>query len=339
MTAKLLKAQARAAEAIVRVLEDAGIDMVFGISGGNMGRLYDALYDHQSSIRTVLVRHEQLASVMAEVYGRLTGKPGVVIGQGIFMLANGLLGTLEAHFGRSPMLLLTDCSDVSPFSKHAPYQSGTGDYGSADTRKALDGVTKQTFVANEPVEGVQATQLAIKHALSGERGPVGVLYHSRVFRDAIDPAKRPFLYATKPYLPKRRGADAEDIAAGGQGGLGGKAPVIIAGNGGGNGGGYAGLRAPAELIGGAVATTGSGQGTFAETPPLALGVCGNFGQATANAVIGESDLVLAVGTRLGPADTANENPQLIDPTRQTLVPIDVEPKNASWSFPCHFTVV
>jgi acetolactate synthase I/II/III large subunit len=52
-----------------------------------MGRLYDALYDHQDSICTVLVRREQLASVMAEVYGRLTDKPGVVIDQGIFTLA------------------------------------------------------------------------------------------------------------------------------------------------------------------------------------------------------------------------------------------------------------
>jgi acetolactate synthase-1/2/3 large subunit len=339
MTAKLLSEQVRAAEAIVRVLEDAGIDMVFGISGGNMGRLYDALYDRQGTLRTVLVRHEQLASVMAEVYGRLTGKPGVVIGQGIFMLANGLLGTLEAHFGSSPMLLLTDFSDVSPFSKHSPYQSGTGDYGSADTRKTLQGVTKQTFVANEPVEGVQATQLAIKHALSGERGPVGVLYHSRVFRDAIDPAKRPYLYATKPYLPKRQGADAADIAAAVKALLAAKRPVIIAGNGVRIAGAYAELAALAELIEAPVATTASGKGTFAETHPLALGVCGNFGQATANAVIGECDLVLAIGTRLGPADTANENPQLIDPTRQTLLQIDVEPRNASWSYPCDVTMV
>ncbi|MHA1165595.1 MAG: thiamine pyrophosphate-binding protein, partial [Alphaproteobacteria bacterium] len=115
-TEKLLDQEVSATEGIVRVLEDAGIEMVFGIAGGNMGTLYDALYDHQETIRTVLVRHEQLASVMAEVYGRLTGKPGVAIGQGIFILANGLLGTIEAQMGSSPMLLLTDLSDVAPFS-------------------------------------------------------------------------------------------------------------------------------------------------------------------------------------------------------------------------------
>ncbi len=72
-TEKLLTEEVSGAEGIVRVLEEAGIDMVFGIAGGNMGRLFDALYDHQNTVRAVLVRHEQLASVMAEVYGRLTG--------------------------------------------------------------------------------------------------------------------------------------------------------------------------------------------------------------------------------------------------------------------------
>jgi acetolactate synthase I/II/III large subunit len=338
MIDKLMTAETRAAEGIVRVLEEAGIDMVFGIAGGNMGRLYDALYDHQSSVRTVLVRHEQLASVMAEVYGRLTGKPGVAIGQGIFMLANGLLGTLEAHFGSSPMVLLTDFSDVSPYSKHAPYQSGTGDYGSADTRAALAGMTKQTFVAHEPAEAVQATQLAIKHALAGERGPVGVLYHSRVFKEPIDPAKRPFLYSTRAYLPKRAPADPQDIVAAAKALLAARQPAIIAGNGVRIAGAHAELEELAELLAAPVATTASGKGTFAETHRLALGVCGNFGQATANAVVGAADLLLAVGTRLGPADTAHENPQLIDPTRQTLLQIDVEPKNTSWSFPCDVAV-
>jgi acetolactate synthase-1/2/3 large subunit len=338
MIDKLMTAETRAAEGIVRVLEEAGIDMVFGIAGGNMGRLYDALYDHQSSVRTVLVRHEQLASVMAEVYGRLTGKPGVAIGQGIFMLANGLIGTLEAHFGSSPMVLLTDFSDVSPYSKHAPYQSGTGDYGSADTRAALAGMTKQTFVAHEPAEAVQATQLAIKHALAGERGPVGVLYHSRVFKEPIDPAKRPFLYSTRAYLPKRAPADPQDIVVAAKALLAARQPAIIAGNGVRIAGAHAELEELAELLAAPVATTASGKGTFAETHRLALGVCGNFGQATANAVIGAADLLLAVGTRLGPADTAHENPQLIDPTRQTLLQIDVEPKNASWSFPCDVVV-
>ena len=339
-TEKLLKEEVRAAEGIVQALEGAGIDMVFGIAGGNMGRLYDALYDHQDSIRAVLVRHESLASVMAEVYGRLTGKPGVCTGQGIFMLANGLLGTLEAHFGSSPMLFLSELSDVAPYTLHAPYQSGTGDYGGADTKQALAAVTKHTQVAYAPTQAVQATQLAIKHALSGDRGPVGVLYHSGCFTGGnIDPDVRPFIYPTAHYLPTPAPGDPARVAAAADLLNGAKQPVIIAGNGVRISGAFQQLADLVALTGAPVATTASGKGVFAETDALALGVCGNFGQPAANAFIGAADLVLAIGTRLGPADTANENPELIDPTRQTLVQIDVETKNASWSFPCDEVVV
>jgi acetolactate synthase-1/2/3 large subunit len=337
---KLLQEPAPAGEGIARVFEQAGIDMVFGIQGGNMGRLYDALYDHQETVRCVLVRHEQLASVMAEVYGRLTGKPGVCIGQGIFMLANGFLGTLEAHYGSSPMLFLTDFSDVAPFSQHAPYQSGRGEYGSADTRNALAAVTKHTLTALTPTEAVHAVQLGIKHALSGERGPVAIVFNSNAFLGGnIDPDARPVLYDTAAYLPAKLPGDTASVAAAAQALAAAERPVIIAGNGVRISQAYDELAALAQRLGAPVATTASGKGVIAETHEWALGTCGNFGQATANAYIGSADLVLAVGTRLGPADTTNENPALIDPARQTLIQIDIEPKNASWTFPCDTVVI
>lgn len=339
-TGKLLQEETLAGEGIARVLEEAGIDMVFGIQGGNMGRLYDALYDHQDTVRSVLVRHEQLASVMAEVYGRLTGKPGVCIGQGIFMLANGFLGTLEAQFGSSPMLFLSDFSDVAPFSQHAPYQSGRGEYGGVDTRQALSAITKHTLTALTPAEAVHAVQLGIKHSLSGERGPVGVLFNSNCFAGGmIDPEARPFLYNTSAYLPQPQPGDPASVTEAAKALASAKRPVIIAGNGVRISQAYEQLAALASLIGAPVATTASGKGVIAETDDWALGTCGNFGQSTANEYVGSADLVLAVGTRLGPADTVNENPAFIDPIRQTLVQIDIEPKNASWSFPCDTVVI
>src|SRR5262249_50932358 len=109
-TRRLLDSEVPVAEAIVRVLEEAGIDLVFAVPGGQTAPLFGALYEPRETIRTLGVREESLAGVMAEVYGRLTGRPGVVIGQGCFLLANALLGTLEAHLGSSPMLLLGDFS-------------------------------------------------------------------------------------------------------------------------------------------------------------------------------------------------------------------------------------
>ena len=338
-TETLLTAEGTTGEGIVRALEGAGIDMVFGIIGGNMGRLYDALYDHRSTVRAVLVRHEQLASVMAEVYGRLTGRPGVAIGQGAFMLANALLGTLEAHMGSSPMLLLTDLSDQAPFSQHAPYQGGTGEYGSFDTQRALAGVTKYATVAHDPAQAVQSTQLAVKHALSGERGPVAVIYHSAALYGTVGPDSRPTLYPTQYYLPARSHGDPAPVQAAAAALAGAQRPVIVAGNGVRIAGAYAELAALADLLAAPVATTASGKSVFPETHELALGVLGSFGQATANVTVGTADLVLAVGTRLNPSDTAGENPKLIDPRRQTLIQVDVEPKNVGWSFPCDHTVV
>ena len=63
-------------EAVVEVLIEAGIDTVFGMPGGLMMHLYDALHDHPDEIRPVLVRQESIGTIMADVYGRLTGRPG-----------------------------------------------------------------------------------------------------------------------------------------------------------------------------------------------------------------------------------------------------------------------
>ncbi len=95
----------------------------------------------------------------------------------------------------------------------------------------------------------------------------------------------------------------------------------------------------AEAAGLPVVTTAAGKGCFAETHTLALGVFGTFGTEAANACLAEADLVLAVGTKLGPSDTAWENPDLLDPTRQTFIQIDIEPRNASWTFPAEHVLL
>ena len=173
----------------------------------------------------------------------------------------------------------------------------------------------------------------------GSAAPVGVIYHSACFQGTIDPKARPFLYPTARYLPTPQPAPADQIAAAAAALAKAERPAIVAGNGVRIAQAYEGLAALAALVGAPVATTASGKGVYAETGDWALGVCGNFGQPTANAVLGEADLILAVGTRLGPADTANENPAMLDPGRQTFVQIDVEPKNASWSFPADVTAI
>jgi acetolactate synthase-1/2/3 large subunit len=250
------------------------------------------------------------------------------------------MGILESYLAGSPVVLLSDLSDSAPYSQHAPYQAGTGEYGTWDARATIGGYSKAVFTAHQGAQAVQHTQLAIKHALAGQPGPVAVLYHSQALAAQVGPETSPRLYTTDSYLPDRGaacGADQIQVAVETLSAA--RRPVIIAGNGVRISHAQAGLRALAERWGAAVTTTAAGKGVFPENHPLALGVFGTFGLEAASAVLAEADVVLAVGTRLGPTDTANEHPALLDPERQRLVQIDIEPRNAAWSYPAEHVLL
>ncbi|MFC4055213.1 thiamine pyrophosphate-binding protein [Actinomadura syzygii] len=333
-TARTFQTPTPVPEAIATVLAEAGIDIVFGIPGGETGKIFNALEKYRDTIRTVVVRQESLASAMAEVYGRLTGRPGVLIGQGPWVLGHGIIGTLEAHLSSSPMLLLTDFSDGAGLTQHGSYQTGTGEYGNWDARQSFAGVTKQVVEARGPAEAVHGTQLAIRHALSGEPGPVAVVYSGAALTGTVGPDSRPRIYPTAGYVPQPSPpAHAERVEAAARAIAAARAPVVIAGNGVRIGRAEDALRRFAEALDAPVVTTPSGKGCVAETHDLALGVFGTFGVPAANAAAAGADLVVAVGTKLGSGDTAMENPALLDPERQTLVHLDVEPLNAGRAFP------
>ena len=322
-----------APHAVVRVLEEAGIEFVFGMPGGDTGRIFDALYD-SSKVKTVLVRHEQVGSIMAEMYGRLTGRPGVVMGQGIFLACNALFGALEAVKGASPMLLLGDFTDMAPFMHHAPYQAGTGEHGNYDLRNLFASSTKYTAAVYEPKQAMQTLQLAIKHATTGTPGPVAVVFGSRSLAGTVKTRRPPRVYTTDRLLAHGivRPA-AADVARMADRLLASSSPVVIAGNGVHASRAWSELAALADLLSIPVATTATGKSAMAEIHPLALGVFGNWGQAVANEVVSTADTVLVVGSRLSPTDTCFENPELLDADRQTFLQIDVEPLNIGRHFP------
>ena len=219
----MLTEEMPASALVARVLEEAGIEMVFGISGGHTGRIVSGLSKYQNSIRTVLVREESLGGVMAEVYGRLTRRPGVLLGQGPWVLGNGLIGTIEAHLSSSPMLLLTDFSDAPRFTLHAPYQQATGDWGSWDARRAFGGVTKHVMQAHDPIAAVQATQLGIKHALSGQPGPVAILYSHDSLAGTVAPDSQPHAVPDPPLSADPAAAGRAEAGRGRRRGIAGRA--------------------------------------------------------------------------------------------------------------------
>jgi acetolactate synthase I/II/III large subunit len=134
-------------------------------------------------------------------------------------------------------------------------------------------------------------------------------------------------------------ADQRAVEAAAQAILTAQKPVVVAGNGVRIAQAYDQLRRLVEAAGLPVATTAAGKGCFAETHPLALGVFGTFGTEAGNACVAEADLVLVVGSKLSPSDTAWENRALLDPVRQTFVQIDIEPRNASWNYPAEHVMI
>ena len=323
----------RTTDAIVDALAQGGVRHVFGMPGGHTMGLFVALHDHPT-IRVVLVREESIGSMAAEAYGRLSGEPVVVMGQGEWILGNAGQGLIEALLGSSPVVVLTEMTEGATLSHHGPYQGGSGDYGAWDAEGALRGIVKRVMVSRYPAQAVQHTQLAVKHALTGEPGPVAVIFHSDAVRGRVGPTTSPTLYDTDGYLPRRSSAidraavqDAAGILADAT------RPVIIAGNGVRLGGAYAQLARVATTLDAPVAMTAAGKSVLPETHPLALGVIGHYGHPAAIAGVAAADVILAVGTKLGPTDTCDATTRMIDSSRQTLIQVDVEPLNVGWTFP------
>jgi acetolactate synthase-1/2/3 large subunit len=337
-TPPLVDTEVHVTEAIIKALEDAGVDTVFGLSGGNTGRIYSALANHTDTIRCVLLRNEAYATSAAEAYTRASGKIAVAMAQGSWLMGQGVVGTLEALFGATPMLLLGDLSDGAPFSLHAPYQSATGEYGSWDARTAFAGITKRVFEPHDPVSAVQSVQLGIKHAMSGQPGPVAVLFHSAALTGNVGPDSVPRLYTSSGYQVDNRLA-VPDVSGLADALRDGRRPVLLAGGGVRSARAQDALLAVAEASGASVVTTSAGKGVFPEEHPNCAGVFGNFGVPLANDVLAAADTVIVLGSKLGPSDTASESPKLIDPARQRLIQVDVEPVNAAWTMPADQVLV
>jgi acetolactate synthase-1/2/3 large subunit len=315
---------------------EAGIEYVFGMPGGSNMFMFDPLFDRQDKIKTVLVRNEQCASEMADIIGRMTGKPAAIIAQGAWLASSAGLGIMEAFHAGSPMVVLAEFSDYGGLAQHMPYQCGSGEYGSLDFPAVFRGMTKQTWVAHSPSEYIHGTLLAIKHSITGKPGPCAVIARWNVVTSEVDPESiSPPLYDVQGYLdvspPCLSTVDADRISdllieA--------TNPLLVVGQGIHMSKAYHEVVELAELIGVPVATSLMGKSAIPETHDLALGPTGNFGQAIANDHIRSADLLIAVGTGLAP-----ENNKMlpadgwIKPKEQKIVQIDIEPLNVGFTYP------
>jgi acetolactate synthase-1/2/3 large subunit len=233
------------------------------------------------------------------------------------------------------MVIICDASDYFSTPQHGPYQNGTGDYGGFDLPNMMKSMTKYTTLAGNASEFLHGIQLAIKHATTGRPGPAAVIIKWNVAFEMADiNAISPKVYPIGGYLNTKPACmakeDGERIA---EMLLAAENPVIIAGQGIRMSNAFDELRELAELTGIPVATSYLGKSTIPETHDLALGTMGSIGQNTANARISGADVIFAVGTGLAPENTKYMSPDFINPLKQSIIQVDIDSRNAGWTFP------
>jgi acetolactate synthase-1/2/3 large subunit len=274
----------RGADALVRALERAGVDTVFGVPGGACLPVYDALYD--SSIRHVLMRHEAAAGHAAEGYARASGRVGVAIGTSGPGATNLVTAIADAQMDSTPTVFITGQVKTS--------LRGTNAFQEADVIGITQPIVKHSIAVERADDCAQAVVDALHIARSGRPGPVLIDLPSDIASaPARDATKEPYLPGYRPrHRPNGRQVRwaAEAIAAA-------RRPVLYAGGGVVQAEASAELRAFAAATGAPVTTTLMALGTFPASDPNWLGMLGMHGRRVANWAMDEADLIVAVGAR------------------------------------------
>jgi len=280
------------AELIVECLENEGVTHVFGIPGEENIRLVDAI--SRSSIRYVLARHEQGASFMAEVYGRLTGRAGVcsaTLGPGAINL---LLGTADATTNSTPLIALSAQVGMNRSFKES--------HQGVDLVSMFAPVTKWSALVATPGAVPEMIRKAFKLAQTERPGAVYLAIPEDVEQAPAQGEPLP-VNVPRPDEPSRgqveRAAALLRAAA---------RPIVLAGHGAARAGAGPALRRFAEMLGIPVATTFHGKGVFRDDHPLALGAVGFMRHDYVNFGFDRADLIVAVGYELQEFDPARINP-------------------------------
>ena len=281
------------AQSLVRSLEAAGADDIFGIPGGAILPAYDPLMD--SSIRHILVRHEQGAGHAAQGYAAATGRVGVCMATSGPGATNLVTPIADAYMDSVPMVAVTGQVGASMI--------GTDAFQEADIRGITMPITKHNFLVTDPAEIPRTVAEAFYIASTGRPGPVLVdvaksaLQSMTTFQWPTEltlPGYRP---VTKPHSKQIREAARLILEA--------RKPVLYVGGGTIRSGASRELKVLAELTGMPVVTTLMALGAFPDSHPQHLGMPGMHGTVAAVAALQKSDLIISLGARFDDRVTGN----------------------------------
>lgn len=276
------------AEVLLRVLDEQGVEVVFGYPGGAVLPIYDALFK-QDRIRHILVRHEQAAVHAAEAYARSTGKVGVVLVTSGPGATNAVTGLVDALMDSIPLVCLTGQVPTKLIGNDA--------FQEADTTGITRPATKHNYLVRTPGALAQTVREAFEVARSGRPGPVLVDLPKDITVGQA-PLTAPAMSRLKRFR-RQSGPDAEAIARTIEAMKTAKRPLFYTGGGIINSGPEASelLRRLARKTGFPVTSTLMGLGAFPSPDPQFLGMLGMHGSVEANMATHGCDLLIALGAR------------------------------------------
>jgi acetolactate synthase-1/2/3 large subunit len=287
--------QLRVADILVRCLENEGVTCVYGIPGEENIRFTEAV--QRSSIRYVLVRHEQAASFMAEIHGRLTGRAGVcssTLGPGAINL---LLGTADANSNSTPMVAISAQVGLNRIYKES--------HQSVDLVSMFAPVTKWAATVLSAGAVPEMARKAFKLAQTERPGAVYLALPEDIEGLAVGSDLVPL----KVNTPRPDEPSPSQIARAAAVLEGATRPIVLAGHGAARSDAGDALRRFSELLGLPVATTFHGKGVFPDDHPNALGAVGFMSHDYVNFGFDEADVIVSVGYELQEFDPGRINPR------------------------------
>ena len=298
------------ARALIRCLEAEGVDTIFGYPGGVVLPIYDELYD--SSIRHILVRHEQAAAHAADGYARATGRVGVCLATSGPGATNLVTGIATAYMDSVPIVAMTGQVVTGLIGNDA--------FQEADITGITIPITKHNYLIKDGRELPRIIKEAFYIASTGRPGPVLVDIPKDVSAGMIDyaPVEKVQLPSYKPTysghpLQIKKACELIEKA---------ERPVMLVGGGAIISGAHEEVRQLAEAIMAPVTTTLMGKGAFPEDHPLSLGMLGMHGTRYANYAVIDCDLLIAIGARFD--DRVTGKIESFAP-RAKIIHIDIDP--------------
>jgi acetolactate synthase-1/2/3 large subunit len=314
------------ARIVLESLKREGVDVVFGLPGGAILPIYDALYDFPGPLRHVLVRQEAAAGHAAEGYARVSGRVGVCMVTSGPAATNLVTALQDAYMDSMPIVAFT--------GQVPTHLIGNDAFQEADNVGITRSCTKHNFLVKDVKDIARVVKEAFYIAATGRPGPVHVDLPKDVLLKQAD-FEYPDEVHLRSYNPTYEGHPGQ-IRKAAKAMLRARRAVLYVGGGVIAGDGSAELKAVAELTRIPVTTTVMALGAFPSDHPLSMGMLGMHGGYAPNMAVYNSDCLIAVGARFD--DRVTGKIEAFAPQAE-IIHIDIDPSSISKNVKVHIPIV